>query len=62
MIKQETPVIIKGYCGYIEAYDIHDIASDNPYCDIVLRDTKDPRIKIVMEDIRLDETQQNPLP
>ena len=55
MFNRETPVIVKGYCGYIEEYDITNIGSDNPTCNITLRDTRDPRIKIVMEDIRYDE-------
>ena len=62
MFNNETPVIVKGYCGYIEEYEMHNIGFDSPICNITLRDTRDPRIKIVMEDIRLDEVQQNPLP
>lgn len=64
MFNVDAPVIIKGYCGKIESYEISNmtIIGDAPYCNITLRDIRDPRISIVMEDICLDEIQQNPLP
>lgn len=62
MFDNYTPAIIKGYCGYVESYEINNIGVACPYCNIILRDIHDPRIKIVMEDIRIDEIQKNPLP
>lgn len=65
MFEHETSVIIKGYCGYVEEYEITDgyaACICTPCCNITLRDARDPRIKIVMEGIRLDEIQQNPKP
>ena len=61
MTNQNTPVIIKGYCGRIESYTVRNTCRETPYFNITLRDVKDPRISIVMEDIRLDEIQQNPV-
>lgn len=61
MFEYNTPVIIKGYCGLIVAYEISNIAGKIPICNITLRDLRDPRITIVMEDIYLNEIQQNPV-
>ena len=61
MFDDRTPVIIKGYCGYIVSVEITNSLYETLY-NITLRDTRDPRITIVMEDIRHDEIIQNPLP
>lgn len=62
MFDRTTPVIIKGYCGIIESYEIDTLDIGIPYCNITLRDMRDPRIQIVMEGIRADEVHQNPVP
>jgi hypothetical protein len=62
MFGRETPVIIKGYWGYIDSYEISNEGRQAPICNITLRDIRDPRISIVMEGIRLDEVYQNPKP
>ena len=61
MITQNTPVIIKGYCGLLESYTVSNICNEVTFFTITLRDMRDPRISIVMEDIRLDEIRENPV-
>ena len=61
MFSPKTPVIIKGYCGIIESYEVSNRFGAVPFFNITLRDMRDPRISIVMEDISLDEVQQNPM-
>ena len=61
MFEPNTPVIIKGYCGVIIDFELNNIAGAIPICNITLRDLRDPRITIVMEDIYLNEIQQNPV-
>lgn len=61
MFDDKTPVIIKGYCGYIVSVVITSSVYATLF-NITLRDLRDPRITIVMEDIRHDEITQNPLP
>ncbi len=52
-------VIIKGYCGYLVSYEITNYFERIPLYNITLRDRNDPRITIVMEDIRADEIFKN---
>lgn len=62
MFNKRTPVIIKGYCGIIESYEVSaGLSNKTTLCNITLRDTRDTRISIVMEDISIDEIQQNPV-
>lgn len=57
------PIIIRGYCGYLKELLLHNEAiilgphftARIPVYDVVLVDTKDPRITINMEGVQLDE-------
>ncbi len=61
MFDLRTPVIIKGYSGFIVSWEASNIWSDVCLYNITLRDPRDSRITIVMEDIRHDEITQNPM-
>ena len=52
------PIIVKGYCGYLESYDI-EMDNIETIFNITLRNRFDPRITIVMEDIHADEIFKN---
>lgn len=58
-IKHGDPVIIKGYCGFLESYEMEMSCRADDMCTIVLRDRFDPRIRILMEDIYVEEVQQH---
>ena len=52
------PVIIRGYCGLLVSWDMA-MDSIEALFNITLRDRFDPRITIVMEDIRANEIYKN---
>ena len=59
MFEHNTPVIIRGYCGFIDSWEMESISDPIPRYNILLRDVRDPRIKIVMEGLFTDEIAQN---
>lgn len=64
MVKMGDVVIIRNYCGVLESIETDEwsfSAYATSYYTVTLRDRFDPRIKIVMEGVCIDEIPQNPV-